>query len=122
MRKVSLKGVEVTLRVPEDVALRTEIWLAASDSPLRANSAALAACWSSKHKPKVSYKACRYNPLVFGGQVYNWLIEQEIEQGEIIAAGAEAMDLIWESLPREEEVDEAAGFTEETPKAADSPD
>lgn len=122
MRQVQLKGVEVSLGLPDSMAWRTEIWLASADNQLRAGAAALAACWQSSHKPKVNYAACGYSVPVFGGQVYNWLIDRGVPQAEIWAASSAALDLIFESLPHSKAVDEAVGFTSEEGTGSPSSD
>ena len=109
---------EVRLRLPVSYSTREDIWVALLQSTQRATAAALGACWTGNHAPKASYERCGYNALTYGGQVRDELIGHGVSSQEITIAGMKAWNLIAESMPSVEDVENAEVFTraQEVPK------
>ena len=97
-----------TLRKPASFMTAREVTMAVGTSAIRGLGAALGACWSGKSL-KATYK---YDALAYGGSVVDELMALGVPEAEIYAAGKIALDLVIDSLPREEAVAQAETFTE----------
>ena len=105
---VTLGRFTVTLKKPGSFTLAREVTMAVGTSAIRGLGAALGACWGGKAlKAKYAYDA-----LAYGGAVVDELMALGVPEAEIYAAGKVALDLVIESLPREEAVAQAEGFSE----------
>ena len=105
---VNLGKFSVTLKKPSSFTLAREVTMAVGTSAIRGLGAALGACWSGKAlKAKYAYDA-----LAYGGAVVDELMALGVPEAEIYAAGKIALDMVIESLPREEAVAQAEGFSE----------
>jgi len=79
----------------------------------RALAAAIGACTTIPAACGVTYARAKYDPLGFGGHIYDHLRGQGASTQEIVEVGTPLMLAMLEDLfPREEEVAEAAGFTD----------
>ncbi len=105
---VTLGRFTVTLKKPSSFTLAREVTMAVGTSAIRGLGAALGACWGGKSL-KATYK---YDALAYGGAVVDELMALGVPEAEIYAAGKIALDLVIESLPREEAVAQAEGFSE----------
>lgn len=66
-------------------------------------------------RAKVTYEAHEFDALAFGRAAYNWMHDQGIPGAEIVAAFIPLqIALIAAGYPRTDEVDEAAGKSEES--------
>jgi hypothetical protein len=101
----------VLLRKPASFMSAREVTVAVGSNALRGLGAALGVCWASKPL-KASLTACKYDMLAYGGAVVDELVGLGVPESDIYAAGSKAIDLVVSSLPREEEVATAEGFTE----------
>ena len=105
---VTLGRFTVALKKPASFTLAREVTMAVGTSAIRGLGAALGACWGGKSlKAKYAYDA-----LAYGGAVVDELMALGVPEAEIYAAGKIALDLVIESLPREEAVAQAEGFSE----------
>lgn len=102
---------QVRLEVPDSFALRHELVAAAADNPARAFAACLGACWKGAGRPKASYTASKYDPLVYGGAVIDELAGRGATMREIMAAGAAAFKLMAPTIVSEREVADREGFS-----------
>lgn len=109
---VHIGGRDVVLTVPKSYALRTEVWLAANENHIRGSMAALAMCWKGPGRPRTQYSRAGYNPLVFGAQVMDEMIDRGLTLQELMPAGAAAIQLVVGGLVTDEEVKEAEGNSE----------
>ena len=94
METITLGGATWKPEPPRDFALSNDIVLLAQHSLYRAFGAALAATWRAGHRPKASFRACKYDAGMFGGQVLNELVGRGIPMEEIIVAGAVAYEAV----------------------------
>lgn len=112
--EVTIGGRKIGLKAPPDAMVCREIAVAHATHEERALCAALGACWQGKGRPKARYKT-DYNPLRYGGEVYNELVARGIHPREIAWAGLMAMHhcaVGAAGVPTKKEVDEAANFTD----------
>jgi hypothetical protein len=103
---VQLGAHSVSLRAPPSSMVRREVAVAMSTSPLRGLCAALGVCWGGKAL-KAKYA---YQPLPYGGEVFDELMALGIPEGDIYEAGQKALALCVE-VPTEEAVARAEVFT-----------
>ena len=103
---VQLGSHSVTLRAPPSSMVRREVAVAMGTSPLRGLCAALGVCWGGKPL-KAKYA---YQPLPYGGEVFDELMALGIPEVDIYEAGQKALALCVE-VPTEEAVARAEGFT-----------
>lgn len=112
--EVTVGGQKVKLKAPDDPMICREIALAYTKSEDRGACAALGACWASKGRPRARYKT-DYNPLRYGGDVYNELVKRGVHPRDIAFAGLMAVHHCAdaaEGVITKEEVDAAVGFTD----------
>lgn len=135
MEEVELGSVVVPLVLPDDPALCYDVVLAAGNNAPRAFYAALGLCWrpvpAKKRRkdvpaemlpPDGDLRACKYDVLTYGGQVFNSLRKRGHSPPEILAAGTAAFNLMAEQVIDPEELEDEVGNSdgpEEGP--ADSP-
>jgi len=112
MTTVEIGGRSVELVCPASYAVRSEIWLASATNQQRAAGAALGACWRGSSRPKVDYRACAYDPLRYGGMVIDELHSRGCDLREIMTAGIEALRLVSQDMLHEQEVADAADFSD----------
>jgi hypothetical protein len=113
MTTVQLGTHTVPLKAPASFLVRREIALATGTNPIRGLCAALGVCWGGKSlKAKYSYQ-----PLPYGGEVFDELMALGIPEADIYAAASKALELCVD-VPTEEAVARAAGFT--PPQTGDS--
>ena len=103
---VQLGAHSVSLRAPPSSMVRREVAVAMSTSPLRGLCAALGVCWGGKAL-KAKYA---YQPLPYGGEVFDELMALGVPEADIYAAASKALELCVD-VPTEEAVARAAGFT-----------
>lgn len=101
----------VLLRKPASFMTSREVTVALGSNALRGLGAALGACWGAKPL-RTTLAGCKYDMLAYGGAVVDELVGLGVPESDIYAAGSKAIDLVVASLPREEEVATAEGFTE----------
>jgi hypothetical protein len=110
---VQLGAHSVPLKSPPSFLVRREIAMAVQTNAIRGLCAALGVCWAGKPL-KVKYA---YNPLPYGGDVFDELMALGIPEGDIYAAASKALELCVAS-PTEEGTARAEGFTDPTPVAS----
>ena len=108
--EIKLGKFTAQLRKPASFMSAREVTVAVGASALRGLGAALGVCWAGKAL-KASLSACKYDMLAYGGAVVDELVGLGVPEADIYAAGSKALDLVVASLPREEEVATAEGFT-----------
>ena len=108
--EVKLGKFTAELRKPASFMVSREVTVALGANALRGLGAALGACWGSKPL-KATVAGFKYDMLAYGGAVVDELVGLGVPEADVYAAGSKAVDLIVASLPREEEVATAEGFT-----------
>jgi len=103
---VQIGAHTVPLKPPASFLVRREIALAVGTNPIRGLCAALGACWAGKAL-KAKYT---YQPLPYGGEVFDELMALGVPEADIYAAASKALELCVD-VPTEEAVARAAGFT-----------
>ena len=103
---VTLGTHTVPLKPPASFLVRREIALAVGTNPIRGLCAALGACWAGKAL-KAKYT---YQPLPYGGEVFDELMALGVPEADIYAAASKALELCVDA-PTEEAVARAASFT-----------
>lgn len=103
---------EVALTLPKSFSVRLDVVGAAGRNAVRACAAALGVCWQGPGKPKQSLERHGYDVLAYGGAVMDELVAHGATAKQVIDAGREALELISESIPTDEEVTATEGFTE----------
>lgn len=117
--RITLLGESHAVVLP-DYAAREDVFLAhveagkkrRGNALFRVLSAAIGLCTrvGGEKRANVSYAACSYDAMEYGGKVYGWLREQGVEHEDIAREGRVVIDAITGSLfPREFEVSEARG-------------
>jgi len=106
MITVQLGAYTVSLKAPASFLVRREIAMAVQTNAIRGLCAALGVCWAGKAL-KAKYT---YNPLPYGGDVFDELLALGIPEAEIYAAAGKALELCVGS-PTEEGTARAEGFT-----------
>lgn len=109
--EVKLGKFTVELKKPTSFMLAREVTVALGSNALRGLGAALGACWGAKPL-KATPDGYKFNTLAYGGAVIDELVALGVPEADVYAAGSKAVDIIVASLPREEEVATAEGFTE----------
>lgn len=109
--EVKLGKFTGTLRKPASFMTAREVTMAVGQNALRGLGAALGVCWGGKPM-KATLAACKWDIMAYGGAVVDELVTLGVPEADIYAAGREALDLVIGSLPREEEVATAEGFTD----------
>lgn len=112
MKTVTIGKREVKLELPPSYAVRYAICGYASHNEPYTYGAALAVCWlsgPSGKAPKTRLRKHNHNPLSFGAAVLDELIGRGVDYAEIMRAGAIAFNMLVDSLPGSDEVDEAEG-------------
>ena len=113
MTTVQLGTHTVSLKAPASFLVRREVALAVGTNPIRGLCAALGVCWGGKPlKAKYSYQ-----PLPYGGEVFDELMALGVPEADIYAAASKALELCVD-VPTEEAVARAASFT--APQTGDS--
>lgn len=111
-KTAQIGGRTVRLELPASVSVRHEITRSAADNTTRALFAALGACWRGAGRPAVKYAATGYNPLKYGGAVYDELIARDgADDAELWTAAGVAFSLIADEWITADEVDAAVDFT-----------
>ena len=108
--EVKVGKYTVELRKPASFMISREVTVALGSNALRGLGAALGACWGAKPL-KATLAGCKYDMLAYGGAVVDELVALGVPESDVSAAGSKAVDIIVASLPREEEVATAEGFT-----------
>jgi hypothetical protein len=103
---VQLGTHTVPLKAPASFLLRREIALAVGTNPIRGLCAALGVCWGGKPL-RAKYN---WQPLPYGGEVFDELMSLGVPEADIYAAASKALELCVD-VPTEENVARAAGFT-----------
>jgi alkylhydroperoxidase family enzyme len=122
--RVKLGKFEYELKAPPSYSIRHEIALAAVSNRHRAFAAALGVCAfrpelgraaTIEGRLKVAPYSADFNPLAYGGRIFDALIAAGVRREDIIAAGAAAYVLIQDGLFGDEEVKAAEVFTDPPP-------
>ena len=113
MTTVQLGTHTVSLKAPPSFLVRREIALAVGTNAIRGLCAALGVCWNGKPL-KAKYT---FQPLPYGGEVFDELMALGIPEADIYAAASKALELCVD-VPTEEAVARAASFT--GPQTGDS--
>jgi hypothetical protein len=110
---VTLGTHTVPLKAPPSACLRREVVAAIGINTVRGLCATLGVCWAGKAL-KAKYN---FQPLPYGGEVFDELMALGIPDADIYAAAGKAIDLCLE-VPTEAGVARAEGFT--APQKEDS--
>lgn len=106
---VELLGQNHLIELPRSPAIRHEVTYAIGESKSRASAAALGLCVGKLRRKLRNY---RYDPLEYGGEVIEHLLEQGAKYTDIMRAG----QLCWVHMSRgclpAAEVKETEGFSE----------
>lgn len=113
MKTVTLGGQSVQLQAPASIQTAYDVVIAAGPkkNSQRAMNAALGLCWESDDKPSADFEES-YNPLKYGGEVFDELVSRGLSPAEISAAASVAWDLVLDLIPDMEKVDAAEGNSE----------
>lgn len=103
---VQLGTHTVTLKAPASFLVRREIALSVGTNPIRGLCAALGVCWGGKPL-KAKYN---FQPLPYGGEVFDELMALGVPEVDIYAAASKALELCVD-VPTEDNVARAADFT-----------
>lgn len=113
--EVRLSARTFTLHLPKSYTTRHEVWTN-GDSIQRKFAAALGVCSPQVCRmldSKPSYERSGHSVAAFGGAVLDGLIEKGVPIGEVIEAGVRAFNLIAESMVTAEDIEAAAGNSEQ---------
>ena len=114
--EVTIGDRVVRLELPASVAIRHEITRSAAENSTRALFAALGACWRGAGRPAAKYASNGYNPLRYGGAVYDELHARDgVDEAELWTAAGAAFALIAKEWIGGDEVDDAVDFTDGDP-------
>ena len=113
MTTVQLGTHTVPLKAPASFLVRREIALAVGTNAIRGLCAALGVCWGGKPL-KAKYN---FQPLPYGGEVFDELMALGVPEADIYAAASKALELCVD-VPTEDNVARAADFTEPPPGAS----
>ena len=114
---VTVGDLQIPLQLPDSMAVREEIRLAAMDNRHRASWAALGVSWgldSKDHRLGLPYTG---DVLGYGARVFDLLIGRGYTATDVRLAGLEAWVFIVGSLPTPEGVEAAEDFSEAPPGA-----
>mgnify|MGYP000376959962 CR=1 FL=1 len=104
--QVQIGAHTVALKSPPSFMVRREVAMAVQRSALRGLCAALGVCWGGKPL-KAKYN---FQPLPYGGEVFDELMTLGVPEADIYAAASKALELCVD-VPTEDNVARAAGFT-----------
>lgn len=107
----TLGGEKITLARPRSYAARYDVLVASGQNQSRALVAALGLCWVGPTRPRARYERT-HNPLTYGGEVLDELVERGLRRGDILAAAVQAWPLATEGLADAEAVKEVEGKSE----------
>lgn len=100
----------ILLAKPGSLAARYDIITAVAENGRRGLMAALGLCWAGY--PGSKYKSSGYNPLQFGGDVMDTLLEKGYDLNEITEVASAAFWLAADGLVSKSAVAEAEGNSE----------
>ena len=109
---VTIEGNTWKPRLPRSFTLRQDLILGSASNPRRAAAAALGLCWAGPGRPAASYQRANWDPMAYGGQVLDELVERGIPWDEVYHIGMVCLSQVVEAHVGEPEVAEAANFTE----------
>ena len=109
MINVKIGDLELEAKIPESFAIRDEVVSAAVDNWRRASYAALGLSCEALKLP-FTYRACSYNPLVYGGRVLDELCRRGLDRHEVAGAAILVWSTLSASLITEDEVAEEEDF------------
>lgn len=102
----------VTLGRPPSLTLAVEVVGACGANGLRGRAACLGVAWRAgptADAPQARYDRCGYDPMRYGGQVFDDLVSRGIGIDLILRAGEAARLHLAGGIPGEQEVREAEG-------------
>lgn len=111
MDDMMIAGARVELVCPQSAAARWDVLALSGSNFRRACAMALAICWPKLGR-KVRKAGIDYTgeaPAVFGGRVLDLLLSEGASLRDVLAAGAQAIDLCARDLPGAAQVEEAEG-------------
>ena len=103
---VTLGTHTVPLKPPASFLVRREVAIAVGTNAIRGLCAALGVCWNGKPL-KAKYA---FQPLPYGGEVFDELMALGVPEADIYAAASKALELCVD-VPTEEAVAREASFT-----------
>jgi hypothetical protein len=109
--QIRIGDLELEAKLPDSFALRDDLVSGALDNWRRASYASLGLCCEGL-KLTVSYRGCNYNPLIYGGRVFDELVARGMDRHEIMSAAIVVWSMISESFISEDEVAEEEAFLE----------
>lgn len=121
METITIKLGERTIEgaLPASYAVRHEVVATGGQNVQRAFAAALGVCCprvermvSAQRPTKLSYEACNYQPLRYGGELIDALVGAGVPLAQVLEAGAECFRRMAETLITEAEVTAATGNSE----------
>lgn len=111
MDDMTILGARVQFELPKSAAARWDVLALSGSNLRRAAAMALALCWPKLGR-KVRQAGIDYtgdNPAVFGGRVLDYLIGEGASLREVMAAGAQAIDLCAHDLPGSDQIEAELG-------------
>lgn len=102
-----LGGKKYKLVAPASHALVNDLVNAMGNNAERALCAALGVCCRGPGRAPIRYDDHGYNPLRYGGAVFDWYVSRGVPAADVIAAGEAAWRLIRDGLVTEAEKREA---------------
>jgi|GEM_PF-2977166 hypothetical protein len=88
--KIKVGEHHVTLAPIESPSIRWDLATASQENYHRALTAALGLAWNGPGAPSAKLSRCKFDMLVYGGQVFNELIRRGVTGPNIVAFGAVA--------------------------------
>ena len=124
---VTILGKQHVVTMPNFAARESIVQAAFEYGPtgdqrfLRVYGAAIGLCTGLGRLAKADFARSKYDILTYGGDVYSWLREQGATGTQIVEQGLPLVRAIAQAtFPREEEVTDAVGFTDEAPAPSSS--
>ena len=109
---VTIEGNTWRPRLPRSFTLRQDLILGSASNPRRAAAAALGICWAGPNRPSASYQRSNWDPMAYGGEVLDELVERGVEWDAAYHAGMVCLSVLLREHVGEPEVADAENFTE----------
>ena len=115
--QVNLLGATWEPALPPSYTARQEVLLAygmtVTSVPVRAIAAAIGVAWNHPDiELPINYRTAGFDVMEFGGLMNDFLVAQGAHPNEITTAGLGIIDAMNDSIPRQEDVDKTAAFSE----------
>lgn len=107
------------LSKPSSYTMRHEIVMSGGKNLQRAIGAAIGVTttvhkqWKQGDARPPTYEGCDFNPLRYGGEMFDWLLAKGVPASDIWVAGTAAFTLLSESLVSATDIERAEGNSEQ---------